>query len=1018
MDHRNGLARCWVLLGWLLIGTVPCCGAVPALVNGGFEQALPDGSPAGWTVLCKLDPHGYGPPEYRNRFDAIRPVCAPGGRLSPRCLAFPAKGTWMCPVFMHSNGDGAGIDGKRLGKAAVFQTIDLPAGRYRFTAWLRTADGDFYSTAFSLGVNLGPPARYANDGATGIRWTRSDLAMRRSRLRGPSERGDWARYSTEPFELPRPGPVTVWIRLNYINENQMRARWQVDDAAIVAVTEPSASGPARHAPCPPPPDPVRWRVFCGDLEPYLVDPGDSTIVPAPEVRLFRHARLVPAGRAVRFRFPASLRNGALSLLVSAAGRAEVQVAGRRFQAGGADAQRPVVREWLLPADAQGSDALEVVIRASQKQPVRLCEIELARPSRTVIRLQHVEADVVAVPWVIGSWDGSAREFAGTGERVSIEADATPPPTPLRPSGRWTIRFAHAPVDGHRYTFVYGLIRGECSIDVGGDGLIEWVAQTKGEEIVDVDVTERLTTGANTIVVDSSGQHDFAALLEICPGSSDPTKWRVAFEGDKTASLLTRVMANTWFWLRELHYEPTGFVDASVPHGRWYNQYWPIDIAFALREWVRWGYHDQSARIGRFVARWRWHGHSSNRSGGSDNTAGNILVRELCEILRRADLDPKLVGDLWPAVRDYAAEVITNAEASKFGLVRGTNWENAGNREHGPCYALTTTLGAAATLRKAAALARRIDKDAEAAEQWAQAAERLRQAVLKHLVLRQDHRCPSGFVLPAGTWAYGLRTDGTIEDQPLAGYFWAGGAPADVDGLCPTDAELLGLYDRTLQAALPLVTTGRRGIVSGYAASYDGSAALLVTAALCDRINAFDALLAKMVQHETDAERDVGTRYAELSRWAYGSAGGSEDTNLVGAAGLLWALRTLVGIDDLLSGGRQLTLVPRLPWKWHRLTVHDWPVRYRDADGRPKWTKLSFRLQRDERSARVQLRSSEPAQAVPVRLGPFPAAATSFSATRDGQPCPVRTERSGDAAWGWVRCDLGPKPTTVHLTVRP
>ncbi len=999
----------------LLVAAVSVDAGVATLVNRGFEQAAPDGSPLGWKVLTGLDPHGYGPPEYRIRLDQTLPTRCAGGRLSEHCLGFPPDvGTWECPVFSHSNGNGAGIDGKRLGKAAVYQMIDLPAGRYRFCVWLRTADGNRYSAAFSLGVNLGAPARYAHDGATGIRWARHDLAVRRSELRGARERGDWALYATEPFQLDQPGPVTVWIRFNYANENQMRARWQADDAAIVPCEDAQATQPAGHTPCEPPLAPLRWRVFCGDLEPYLVGLGGSSVVEAPEARLFRHARALAPDGVIRCRFPACEQGGPLVLLVAAAGPALVEAAGLSLQAGGGDPKRPTTYEWALPKGTDTSGGVNVTVRPRSAEPVRLFEVELGRPGRTVTRLLHVEADAVAVPWVVGSWDGSSREFAGKVQEITLDKPSALRTRQLAPVGRWTIRFAHRPAAGHRYYFVYGLLGGSCTIDVGADGIIDWVAETKGEEIVDVDVTELLVAGANTIVVGSSGQHDFAGLVEVCPGSTDLSKLQLAFEGDALATVFTRVIENTWFWLRELHYEPTGFVDASVPNGRWHNQYWPIDIAFALREWVRWGYHDESNRIARFVARRRWHGHSSNRSGGSDNTAGNILARELCEVLRRSDLAPEPVLSIWEAVRAHAAEVIDNADRSPFGLIRGTNWENAGNREHGPCYALTTSLGAAASLRKAASLAGRLD-DAKSAAAWRDAARRLREAVLRHLVLRKDHRCPSGFVLPAGTWAYGLRVDGSIEDQPLAGYFWAAGAGADVEGLCPADSEVLGLYDRTLEAALPLLKTGQRGTVSGYAVSYDGPQALLVAAALCDRVNALDTLLHELLQ-ETDAARDQGTQYGELSRWAYGGPDGSEDTNLVGAAGFLWALRTLAGIDDLLADNRQLRLIPRLPWQWNRLVVNDWPARCRDATGRQHWTRLTFELERDKTDARLRVRSSKVVRAMHARLGPFPMGSSLFTGALDGKKVPLRSEVSGDAAWAWAVLDAGPDETTVYVTI--
>lgn len=1020
-----------ILASLSLVAAVCGCAGTPVVVNSGFEQADASGKPVGWTILTRLDPHAYGPPKLEHRFDAVVPVQGRGGYQSDHCLSFPSEGAWNCPVFTHSNGDGKGINGKVLGKAAAFQTIHLPAGRYRVSAMLRTAEGHLFSAAFSLGMNIGPPAAYANDDSTGIIWTRHDLAMARDTLRGVRERGEWSRYATEPFVVDRPGPVTVWVRFNYVNENQFLTRWQVDDVAIERVAAEHKQVVFKRDKCSPPAAPLRMQVFCGDQDDYLAEPGGSEIVDAPEIRLFRMARELKPGTHVAYRFPTQQMATQLAILVSAAGPARVRVHNSQFEltfnAGGLDPKRPVIREWVLPAMLVGVEETLVTVEPRGQEPVRLYEIELGRPARTVCRLLRVEVDAVAVPWVIGSWDASSAEFSeglddepsGSANRLSplsVSSHMVAMKSAATPSGRWELRFMHKPARGHRYYLVHGLIGGTSSLDVGADGIIDWKSENKGEEIVDFDATDLLVEGMNTVVIEATGQYDFAAMLEVCPGSTDRSRLQLAFEGDELAERLTRVADNTWFWLRELHYEPNGFVDASVPNGKWFGQFWPVDIAFALREWIGWGRHEESMKIGRFMAKYGWHGHPSNRSGGVDNTAGNILATQLCEIIRRCDYDPRIVEAIWKTIPAYAAEVSTKAGENPYGLIRGTNWENAGNHEHGPCYALSTTLGAAAGLRKAAALADRLG-DSAAANQWRELAGKLRSAALKHLVLQEDHKCPTGFVLPKGTWAYGLRTDGTIEDQPLAGYFWAGGSPIEVDGLMPaTDRELYDVYDRTLQLAVPLMERRAQGVVSRYSDSYDGPDALIATAALCDRIGSLQPLLEGLAR-DTDVVEDRGTEIAELSRWANGAAGWAEDTNLVCAAGFLYPLRILAGIDDLLVDGRQLSLLPRLPRKWTGLRVNGWPVRCRRADGKEAWTNLWFHLVRDERSARMTIRTSDAVPGMHVRLGPFHPDLSDVITTVGDKPVAARQQVSGDAAWVTVQVDADLKGVAVEARGR-
>ena len=983
------------------------------LVNGGFEAAEQSGTPSGWMVVHGLDPHGYGSPDYELRFDAIRPTQGAGGFRSDHGLAFPAEGVWRCPVYGHGNADGANIDGKQLGKAAVCQTVDLPPGRYRFSAMLRTAEGHLYSAAFSLGVSQGAHAEYADDDSTGIRWTRTDLGMKRDELRAPVDRGDWARYATEPFVLDEAGPVTVWIRFNYANENQMDARWQADGARIERVEDDAEQQTiATPQVCPPPREAERYRVLCGADEPYLAGAGTSELVDASRVRLFRRARLIPPQSGVSYRFPEPQTLDGLSLLAATSGPATILVGDRSLPAPAAESEFPTTREWPIPADAIGPEGLQVTVRAGE-EPVRLFELELSAPSRTIIRCLNVPADAIRVLWTVGAWDAAAREFEAGGGALpeGLAADALPP------SGTWRLQLDHDPTPGHRYVLLHGFLKERGTIDIGDDGLVEWTMETEGEEITDLDVTEMLRTGSNTIALTASDGHDFAALVEVCPGSSDPSSYQLFFEGDELAERFTRVAANTWFWLRELHYEPTGFVDASVPRGKWYSQYWPIDIAAALREWVRWGYQEESVRVGLLASEIGWSGHSSNRSGGSDNTGGNILARELCEIIHRADFDPDVADPLWERIRTHAEQVIANAEASPFGLVKGTNWENAGNREHGPCYALSTTLGAAASLRAGAVVAERRGSE-ELGRSWRAAADAMRAAVLEHLVIEADHACPSGFVLPTGTWAYGLRGDGAIEDQPLAGYFWAATADVDASGTVNgRDRELLEIYSRTLTAAMPLLGDGTlrgRRIVSGYALSYDGPAALLCAAVLCDRFDTFEVLLRGM-DLSTDAVEDRGSEFAELSRWAYGGPRTTEDTNLVVAGNWLQALRMMLGIDDVLAGGAQFALAPRLPAQWTAMGVNGWRVRCRDDGGTPRWTRLWFRFERDGETYEIHLRTSDTVRDAEVRLGPLPRECRAVVTDLPAGAELLRLESSGDAAWAWIRCTSGPEWTALRVT---
>lgn len=216
--------------------------ALARLATPGFEEVNADGALSGWQVLTALDQARYGAPDFALSFDELVPVRAKGGHAGDYCVVFPAEGTWRVPVFGHGEGRGADQpDGKRRGKAALYQTVELEPGTYRFRAYLRTADGAQWGAAFSLGWSLGDRAEYAHDDATGIHWT-TGLAVKTAIVGRLPERGEWWPYFTDTFTLDRAGPVTVWIRFDYVNENQFESRWQVDDAAIVTVRSAPPGG--------------------------------------------------------------------------------------------------------------------------------------------------------------------------------------------------------------------------------------------------------------------------------------------------------------------------------------------------------------------------------------------------------------------------------------------------------------------------------------------------------------------------------------------------------------------------------------------------------------------------------------------------------------------------------------------------------------------------------------------------------------------------------------------------------
>ncbi len=254
-------------------------------------------------------------------------------------------------------------------------------------------------------------------------------------------------------------------------------------------------------------------------------------------------------------------------------------------------------------------------------------------------------------------------------------------------------------------------------------------------------------------------------------------------------------------------------------------------------------------------------------------------------------------------------------------------------------------------------------------------------------------------------AYGLLDDGSFMLNPLAGYFWAGELASAYFGMLDLDTASREIYARTVRAAMPLFDRGQIGVVSGYASSYDGPASTFGTAALSDDLESMGRLVDEF-EREMDYRDDKCSTRAELSRWAYGSPGWVEDTNLVGVAEFLNWPRYVVGVDDTLFGGVQLRLAPRLPSRWKHCGVNDWPVQFVGDTGRSS-TRLSMRYVRGPSGVEMRVRTDDPVRGLRVRLGPFPEGSQP-RLDRGSHGSPVVIRNSGGSLWLWVSLDSGPE----------
>lgn len=1018
-----------VILTVLLVCLSVSCVYSSVLTNPGFEKVDASGNLVGWQVHTGLDPNRYGNPDYQQHFDMIIPAQAVGGRSgSEFCAGFPREGAWLGRIWEHHRGrDSAGktVDGVTFGKAALTQTVMLDPGTYVFGAYLRTAGGAAWSGSFSLGYNMGKPATYANNGSTGIKWTAHNLAVRNSPhgTGGLAERGEWLAYRTEPFTIDKRSEVTVWIRFNYSNNHDMHTRWQVDDAFIEPFTSAArtTTPPVRVKPTAGSPLvfplPGQYVAACGDDdEKYLVSDQGSTFREKIHTRIFQRARCVKDGASFTYEFPIDPKQEVVYLAFEHLGPSKVTIGGRVVRTD-PDAEDVLQSKEYTLTDRSLWRTGKLSAKFESPVPgkeLSVMWIEAGCTTRFRERLKYVEWDTVSVPWRIGLWDAESSEFRGT-ERTCIIGKTDY--TTLNGSDirvEWDMK----PKPGHRYFILLGYFNGRSEkpkayINIGDDDVVEYISQIERHEVLELDITDYLKDGRNVASVQSDAI-DFVALIETLPGVTDNRKLGMYFGGDEMAANFTRVLHNSMFWTLDLHYDDTGFVDASIPRGKWWNQYWPIDIGMAMRSILFWGYLDQAENIARFVARMSWkEGHESNRSGGLDNTGGNILITDMCEIILRRGFEPGVTNALWPRLSDYGDYICDEVDKSPFGMIKGTNWENAGNLQQGPCYAISTNLLAAWYLMKAADTAEEGGLSGDV-DRWRANAARIRHEVLTRLVFQEDVTSPTGWVFPKGTWAYGLLDDGSYMLKPLAGYIWAGRLCSSYYGMIDPDKELRRIYSLTEDAALPAVG-GREGLISGYASSYDGEQTLLSSAAYSDKTEYMSRMI-PYLKAQVDYEHDRGSTMAELSRWAYGQPGWAEDTNLVCVAEFLDWPRFITGVDDILFEQAQLRIVPRLPTQWNECGVNDLLVQYL-RNGKRDMTRLSFNYQLAGKVGTMKLKTDDPVSGMKVRLGPFPKGSQIASLTIDGRSIRGNTETSGDGDWVWVQLNSGTRWQTIRAEMK-
>ncbi len=126
----------------------------------------------------------------------------------------------------------------------------------------------------------------------------------------------------------------------------------------------------------------------------------------------------------------------------------------------------------------------------------------------------------------------------------------------------------------------------------------------------------------------------------------------------------------------------------------------------------------------------------------------------------------------------------------------------------------------------------------------------------------------------------------------------------------------------------------------------------------------------------------------------------------------YCLQGAIGIDD--TSLEILKIMPRIPTSWTSAEVKEWPVRVRSG-GKGVLAKVGYDLKRDEGSLHLFLKSDQPIDKWPVRLGPVKIPPGPVMVTVDGTAMEAEAVQMGDACWVWVSLEGG---TEHEISIKP
>ncbi len=806
-----------------------------------------------------------------------------------------------------------------------------------------------------------------------------------------------------------------------------RRRYSLLCAAVMLVSL-AAFAPPAQAQYTDVPAVGQLRVNCGAVdtfvpETYLTAESGSagaqeTLISSTGGGHYTFKRQAGDGGYFVYTLPVSAAAPApLRLSLQLTGDAKVVVEGQTlFAAPAAGLSGILSKDYTLSDAALWSDGA-LTVRFEDANPGNgknfgVYWLELGATSPFEERVKHILWDTSAVVWNVGVYDGYTTEFRGSASDFTLGGDVSS----LASTGTVKLRWNAAPSPNKQYWLLTGLIGGSGlnTIDMGDDGTLELSRGANLEKIHDLNVTDLLKAGDNVvkITMGTGTRLDFAALVEVTPGTVKDDDLRVVFKGGQMASDWTKLVNNTMYFNDELFVDKSsGFIDASPPNGIFYGGYWVADAAPMALEIAKWGYFDMAKQASAY---------RTASTYVTDNGAGGLMFSAIAYLMKSDNYQGDYTTKMYPTLKAGMDYYVAQMDNNPLHMIKGNNWETT-NGDYGAynnsiaCFALLAASDAA----------RRTGHTADA-DKWAAYAETLKTAITNNLITTQNMDW-LGRKLPAGTVKFGVNASGNLGTGFAAGWFGIGRQEELYYGY---KGDAVPAWRAAVQNTLKHHSGNfwngwelyghNQGFGTSYGVMSERGGWPLSAMFMSDMMDMAKKNLEHVIYNSVDyyfendnegvAEISPYVIVREISEDDHGITGAKvgnggvvEDMNLVEHAVTMTNVRYMAGVDDSLAGDSNLKIIPRIPRDWTGVKVNQWPALYKDG-ANYKRANISYDYDLSPVRGRISLRADQAIPGVEVRLGPFEKSATVANVSLNGSPLAssaYRTEMSGDSQWVWA-----------------